>query len=249
MPCARPSGFCTGIRPTIAWLEDRACHAVRAVGELVQQLHHGIAAGRLVAVDVGRDPQDRRRTTDDRGGLPVGRRGIAQAVEVAADRRQPVQVARGADERVTQGSAAPRVRVHPCHHPVAGSIDDPPVAADLRVARLARADPETQHTTGRRDGAAEVRLRADRIASLMGAERPAGRARRGRHAGETQNDAGGCQSGKGSAHARSVGRHHRSPPRRAPADTSLMTRRPHPVSQQPWTSAHPSRRTPRRARP
>ena len=175
--------------------EDRARHAVGAVGEPVQQRDDGVPAGRLVAVDVGRDPQDRRRTTDDRARLRGRGRGVAQPVQVPPDRRQPVQRARVADERVAQRAALPGVRVHAGHHPVAGAIGHPPVAADLLIGRLLLAQGEAEHAARARHLATEVRFRRGRVTAAVGAERPARRTGR-RHVGEAESDhAGGSDSG------------------------------------------------------
>ncbi len=186
-------------------VEDRARHAVRAVGQLVQEPDDGVTTGRLVAVDVGSDPQDRRRTTNDRRRLSIRRRRVAEPVEVATDLRQPVQRARVADERVPQWPALPGVRVDPGHHATAGTVGDPPVVADLLVGRLALAELEAEHLVGARHGAAEMRLGGDRVAAVPGRERPARWTRR-RHLGQAQsNDTGSSQSGEEAAHVRSVG--------------------------------------------
>ena len=76
---SRPSGFWVGIRTTTALSQHLRGGAVAAAGELVHRAQGRLGAGRLVAVDVRADAQDRRQSRRSmRGRLGGVEQRVAQ---------------------------------------------------------------------------------------------------------------------------------------------------------------------------
>ena len=73
-------------------VEDLLRRAVGARGELVEHPQRGVGAALLTTVHVAGDPEDRRHRADDLACLSLGRPGVAEPSEVAAD---PVEPGRG----------------------------------------------------------------------------------------------------------------------------------------------------------
>ena len=80
--------------------EDLVDDAVVAGGELVEGVERGVGAALLAAVDVGRDPQDRRGVRGQVRGFLVGRRRILQRREPFLDPGEVGEVLRRPDDRV-----------------------------------------------------------------------------------------------------------------------------------------------------
>ena len=161
---ARPSGFCTGMRPTTALSRMAlATQSSRSASSYSSWSTASPPAGSLPCTfaAIHRIVGLRRMSAAACRFGVAGSRSRARSPRMAVSRCSVCGLPTSAYRK---RPTLPGVREHPGFDPVAGPVDGCPVSADVAVCRLLAAQPEAEYLVRGRDRAPEVRLGRDRVA-------------------------------------------------------------------------------------